>query len=421
MGKVVIKYDKPTSRMKYSADVLFNTCLGVEVEWSSGGEANQYVLSTGKNHLTCPVHSISLSKDSNAVSSGINRVSYKGEMFPCEVIGDADINFDPLAATLFFVARWEEVYLSDSNSLDKHGRFKGKKSSSYLQGVLDRPSVDIMARILAEVLELEFTEPKYSFQPSIDIDVAYKYLGRPLWKSVLLSIKDILTFKNPHERMNVVSTGNGDPFDTYDYIESLHSSNGLKTTYYVLRTERKKPYDVCLSKPVIDNLIEKLLKSSSVYWHPSYEATENMGDVFSSEKNEFTADSDFVRHHFLKSGPTIWPELEANNVKRDSSLAYADLPGFRAGICREYNAYDLKSEKALHLKILPPAIMDSTLHSYMNLRPDKAINVAQEIITEVKAVGGTLVTIWHNTSVSNVDFWKGWRKVYEEVVRRSIP
>ena len=65
--------------------------------------------------------------------------------------------------------------------------------------------------------------------------------------------------------------------------------------------------------------------------------------------------------------------------------------------------------------------MDSTLHSYMNMRPDKAINAAQEIITEVKAVGGTLVTIWHNTSVSNVDFWKGWRKVYEEVVRRAIP
>lgn len=421
MGKVVIKYDKPTSRMKYSAEVLFTTCLGVEVEWAEGGESHEYLLTVNSKEISCPVHPISFSKDEEAISAGISWVSYKGENFPCEVLGGSDLQFDPLAATLFFVSRWEEVFLKEKSKLDKHGRFRGAKSSSHLNGVLDRPSVDLLARIIAENLNLEFEEPEYSFKPSIDIDVAYKYLGRPLWKSVLLSVKDVLTFKNPHERMNVVSTGNGDPYDNYEYLESLHSSLGLKTTYYVLRAERKKPYDVCLDKPVIDKLIAGLKKTSDVYWHPSYAASSDLQTTFASEKSEFTGDSSFVRHHFLRSNPEMWTVLEANGVKRDSSLAYADLPGFRAGICREYQAYDLREDRVLNLSILPPVLMDSTLHSYMNLRPDKAINAAQEIITEVKAVGGTMVTIWHNTSVSNVDFWKGWRKVYEEVVRRSIP
>lgn len=421
MAKVVIKYSNPSSRMKYAAEILFTTCIGVNVEWQNGVDSHQFLISTDSKELSCPIHPISLSRDDEAISAGINWVSYKGENFPCEVVGNTDLQFDPLSATLFFVARWEEVFLSDSTRLDKHGRFKGSKSQSFLHGVLDRPSVDILSRILAEELCIEFTEPTYTYSPTIDIDVAYKYLGRPLWKSILLSVKDVLTFKNPHERMNVVSTGKGDPYDNYEYLSSLHSSYGLKTTYYVLRSENKKPYDVCLSKPVVDTLVQELKNSSEVFWHPSYAATSDMQEKFPIEKSEFTGDSNYVRHHFLRLNPSMWSVLEANNVKRDSSLAYADLPGFRPGICREYNAYDLKAEKKLALKILPPVLMDSTLHSYMNLRPDKAINAAQDIITEVKAVGGTLVTIWHNTSVSNVDVWKGWRKVYEEVVRRAIP
>ena len=33
MSKISISYSSPTERMRYGADILFRTCLGVEVEW----------------------------------------------------------------------------------------------------------------------------------------------------------------------------------------------------------------------------------------------------------------------------------------------------------------------------------------------------------------------------------------------------
>lgn len=423
MAKVLITYDKPTSRMLYGAEVLFKTCLGAEVEWVSGGEAHSYSISHEGKTISCPIHAISFSNDELAVSSGVSWTEFEGEKYPCEVLGGTDLLFDPLAATVFFVARWEEVFLKSNSSLDKHGRFSALGSSSYREGVLEKPSVDILAQQLAKTLGLDISHLKYSFSPSIDVDVAYKYLHRPSWKNIGGLVKDALTLKNPLERLSVLRTKSNDSYDTYAFIESLHSKSGLSTTYYVLRTEHKKPYDVCVNREGIDSLISQLQasKNTTVHWHPSYKATSDMSSEYTKEKGEFTGDSTFVRHHFLRSDPSMWTTMEKAGVKRDSSMAYADLPGFRAGICREYQAYDLKSEKPLDLTILPPVVMDSTLKSYMQLSPEKAVEKVEEISKTVREVRGTMVTIWHNTSVSDDGFWKGWQKVYEEVVRVSIP
>ena len=81
------------------------------------------ICSYSKNYLTCL---ISLSKDSNAqnfrnsIGCYISYMSY-----------DVDINFDPLAATLFLLLDGKRFIYQDSNSLDQYGRLKGKKSSSY--------------------------------------------------------------------------------------------------------------------------------------------------------------------------------------------------------------------------------------------------------------------------------------------------
>jgi hypothetical protein len=38
------------------------------------------------------------------------------------------------------------------------------------------------------------------------------------------------------------------------------------------------------------------------------------------------------------------------------------------------------------------------------------------MIDEVRSVNGTFVTLWHNHTVNDKDEWKGWRKVYEDIV-----
>ena len=59
--------------------------------------------------------------------------------------------------------------------------------------------------------------------------------------------------------------------------------------------------------------------------------------------------------------------------------------------------------------------MDGTLLHYMQLTPEKASEEIKRIMQEVKNVGGTFVSVWHNETVNDLGQWKGFRKVFEEM------
>ena len=103
-------------------------------EWSG---FSSFLISSDTNELSCPIHPISLSKDDEAISAGINWVSYRERISRVRLSVTPIFNLIRYLQHFFFVARWEEVFLSDSTRLDQHGRFKGSKSQSFLNGVLD--------------------------------------------------------------------------------------------------------------------------------------------------------------------------------------------------------------------------------------------------------------------------------------------
>ena len=65
----------------------------------------------------------------------------------------------------------------------------------------------------------------------------------------------------------------------------------------------------------------------------------------------------------------------------------------------------------------PFAIIDDTLNFNMKLRTDEVVGKISGIIEEVKHVNGTLISIWHNDTFSDEGVWKGWRNVYEDMVK----
>jgi hypothetical protein len=65
--------------------------------------------------------------------------------------------------------------------------------------------------------------------------------------------------------------------------------------------------------------------------------------------------------------------------------------------------------------------MDSTLKSYLGLDAENSVKIVGEMSDAVRQVGGVMVTVWHNTSVSDHGVWKGWQSVYEDVVHRCLP
>ena len=96
-------------------------------------------------------------------------------------------------------------------------------------------------------------------------------------------------------------------------------------------------------------------------------------------------------------------------------VGFADQIGFRAGTCTPYYFYDLENEAKTDLLVIPFQVMDGTLLHYLKLSPEKAFAEIEKIMQEVKEVGGTFVSIWHNETVSDLGEWKGYREVFEKM------
>jgi hypothetical protein len=65
--------------------------------------------------------------------------------------------------------------------------------------------------------------------------------------------------------------------------------------------------------------------------------------------------------------------------------------------------------------------MDTTLQQYLSLSPEQAKQRIDRLIAEVKAVEGTFVSLWHNSSLHDTGDWTGWRDVYEHLIEQARP
>jgi len=75
----------------------------------------------------------------------------------------------------------------------------------------------------------------------------------------------------------------------------------------------------------------------------------------------------------------------------------------------------LANETATSLLIVPFQTMDGTLRNYLKLSPNDACAEIELLMNEVKRVGGTFVSIWHNESLNGLGDWKGYREVFEKM------
>ena len=89
--------------------------------------------------------------------------------------------------------------------------------------------------------------------------------------------------------------------------------------------------------------------------------------------------------------------MDANSIKMDSSLSFADTLGFRSGICCEFPLFDCLSKKTLSLHELPLTIMDATLASkYSNMREME--DIVKYYFNTAKRFFGDFVLLWHNSN-----------------------
>ena len=173
------------------------------------------------------------------------------------------------------------------------------------------PWIEVMWHaILNDVADLPAL--RMSFQPTFDVDVAYKHLGRPRWKSWLLQARDLVLgrWTLVAERLHTLRGKRKDAFDTYGWIRDCHSKESVG--WFVLAAERKPPHDIGLDPngEVLPALVEVLGEGNDVVgWHPSYAAVDSQ-TARELEKARFESwrhgNAQVVRTHYLRGTPGRW-------------------------------------------------------------------------------------------------------------------
>jgi len=243
-------------------------------------------------------------------------------------------------------------------------------------------------------------------------------------RSAAFLLKAMLRFDIDSLKMAVAvsSKKRKDPFDTYSLQFNLQKKYNLDVRYFVLLGDYGlNDKSISYTNSNFQALIKRLADLAPVGIHPSFGSSINENQLVVEvkrlediQKREVT----FSRQHFLQlSFPNTYKRLLDVGITNDYTMGYASVLGFRAGISSSFTFYNLDMEQVLPIKVHPFAIVDDTLKFNMQLNPDDVVQKLGEIINEVKEVDGTLISIWHNDTLSDEGVWKGWRNVYEDMVK----
>lgn len=338
---------------------------------------------------------------------------------------DTCLTYDIFSAAFYMVSRYEE-YLPFIR--DEHGRFNATSSLAAQKGFLQMPVVNLWSRELGAVLVAKYPSlnlkfPEYQFVPTLDIDAAWAFRHKGFYRSLGGFLKDFKTldYDSIRRRYRSLFKLETDPFDTYDFMHDVHHKYGLRPIYFILFAEYNE-YDknTPVNNMPFRQLIKSLADEGDIGIHPSYASNSNES-LFEQEINGLSQvihrEVTSSRQHFLKlKFPDTYRTLLAYDITDDYTMGFAGMPGFRAGICTTFKWYDLEMERPTKLRVHPFAIMDGTLRDYMKVEAEGAMLHIRPLVRIVKLVGGTFIPLFHNETLSEWRRWKGWRRVYEEML-----
>lgn len=350
-------------------------------------------------------------------------VSYWEET-PCffKTQENGPVECDILAATFYMLSRYEE-YLPFK--ADAHGRFPATESLAYKHEFLELPVVDLWWYKFSEVFKnsggILAINRNYTFIQTVDIDKAYAYKYQVFPYNFLLFFKAVLDGKGA-EYLLTLENKRKDPFDVYDILDEVHAKHKAVNIYFILSGKRgAHDKNLPVSSAGMRKLLERLKSKSSIGLHPSYESNGSLAQLNQELKLLQKATGLPIkksRQHYLKlTFPDTFTKLEEAGITEDYSLGFADYPGFRAGTCTPFYFYNLKTETVTNLKLFPLILMDVTLSRYLNLSKDVALRRSISLIDQVKKVNGCFISLWHNSSFSEIHQMQGWESVFEEMVK----
>ena len=329
---------------------------------------------------------------------------------------------DLFGAIFFLVTRYEELVIKQR---DRHDRFPAGESAAGRAACLDRPLADEYAQLLAAGLRamwpsLDVPAPaagRVVLTHDIDLSFASRHggawrLGRGIAADIVkrgdlpLAARRATSFL----RSRLGRYPRGDPFDTYDELMQISERHGLSSAFYFLAIRSDGPTggDYGLDELWVRRLLRRIAdRGHEIGLHTSY-ASMGSRDAVATEfalLREAAAaagveqDAWGARAHFLRWQPSSWETWEAAGLQYDSSVGFAEMPGFRCGTGRPFHVYDLARRTPLRLVERPLLVMDATLFSYQQLPYAEALDTALQVAARSRRFGGDAVILWHNSSL----------------------
>jgi len=345
---------------------------------------------------------------------------------------NGDLPFDIFSASFYLLTRYEE-YLP--HELDQYGRYSHTNSLAYKEGFLKLPLVNLWVQmfegyLIKNIQHSTFNIPHstFNFVPTYDIDIAYSYLHKPVWKNVAGFYRDLLQgkFEQVMERGNVYSGRKKDPFDVFDWIDSLHEKYRLQPIYFLLIILKRGKFDKNLlaRSKALQKLYQRLSKIYITGLHPSWQSGTDewlLMKELEALENIIQKPVTISRNHYLRfTVPHSCRRLMAAGIKDDYSMAYGTINGFRASYTLPYRWYDLEQECVTTLTIHPFCFMEANSFFEQGYSAEEAGEEIQYYFDVVKKVNGEFITLFHNHFLTEQPEWIGWRRMYAGFLEKNF-
>ena len=329
---------------------------------------------------------------------------------------------DDVAEAFFHLARIEEV----RGDRDRHARFPG--SASCLDP-LDPPVERLRARLGLE--PPRWRGARFAIALTHDVDIPWRWTrigvrgAAARLKSYALAGRGRPALREARALTGVPihKLRRTDPNWSFERVTRIESMRGARSTFFVM-AGHGHPADGAAPEAyerLRPRLVETLLSSGAeVALHGSYRAAEDEAKL-AEERETLEALAGPVRgqrFHYLRVDPhRNLPALERLGFAYDSSLGFADMPGFRAGIAHPFRPWSLDEERPLDLVEIPLAAMDVSFSEdhYLGLSAVASERRLLELVELAAAQGGGFAMLWH-TDRFDPGTSRGWDRLYLRLI-----